>query len=91
MSEKKQRMTELKIKDGEAEIRIKHPIVIIRKATRLNSHNLGLRGYRKKRPDYVLGKTAWYSSEKLSNGDLAFVSALDGKKVKVTIEVIEDS
>lgn len=72
---------------------VTHPLVFIAKAIRRDSHTLGFRGFRKnffrKFDQWILRKLEWYSCEELSSGDLAFVKLFDGKKVKITIEVLE--
>jgi len=83
-------MDEIRFKDADgSELVIKHPIILIGKAKRYTNYSIGIVGFRCKKPEWILSKKTWYNLEQLEDGVLSFVKALEGKKIKVTIEVLE--
>lgn len=73
-------------KDGR---RFPLPIVRVRKAKKVTETTLELFDHRKKKPDFRLSQVRWYAFGKEEETAPALISALDGKKLKITIEVIE--
>jgi hypothetical protein len=64
------------------------PITYQGEATKTNYDNqIQVRGYRQKHSDLILTFTRWtkFGKKEIRNSD-----ALEGKKIKVTIEVLED-
>ena len=87
----KEMTDELRVKDAdEREIGIKHPIILIGKVVKRSYNEIGIVGHGCRKPEWALKKLAFYNIEQLAFGDLVFVEALVGKKIKVTIEVIEE-
>lgn len=87
----------VEIKDGHIEIcegnrkfHMKNPISFIAKAKKRNWNEVGFYARRARTPSFVLRQLKyWKNLEDTEDGTLANVKALDGRKVKVTIEVME--
>jgi len=82
------RLAEIKVlnADGSATI-IKHPIIIRGRAFKRTPTSIEIRGYKKKTAEFAIAKLQWRNIEQDSTGVLAFVRALEGKTIKVTIEI----
>ena len=80
---------ELRVKDADGtEIGIKHPIVLIGKVVKRNYNEIGIVGHGCRKPEWALKKLAFYNIEQMISGDLVFVKAFDGKKIKLTLEIV---